>query len=974
MLTGRESLIRLIGKRRRTLSSSSSLLSKHTQSCSSTPPKAVNGESSSSSTLHKEEELSDQGVGTSDSNLYSNLDWVTCPVCGNNVRAMDYIVNSHLDACLTRGTKRKLTQRTLLHFSFGSRLDDKTFLIKADNLEDDENQMKSDDNFEPTTVLSSPKTDSAENNGRNECASETIYSPQNILQTCVEVSLEHLNRDDLMNSKEVDTSGSCSSSPDLKMTKLASSSAGVDTTVGTLETYIVGRKFADEVELNQGTLISLLRDPKNVKDPNAIKVVHTDSGCELILGYLPRELAKHLSPLIDKCCLKFECSITSLPRHPLDVVPIKLVCNEIALWSERGSDCELFKSLWESAVCVVENAKSFSPSMTKYQKNFHLLIQEVLKQHSHLFTNDEKLFLESFSSLPDDCQRLFVRLYTRKGPWFRTSSISYPEISDFQQAIEELCMAGYIVSLQSAKHLSKNDIKEALDLLTVSELREILTLVHLRKGVHSLRKRELNRWLFSAYEDGTCPLLVHMLMERTGPCVRISSTAEFLFWRAQRLLFLNGEQDLSSFLLADLGLVKYPSYTRNISHHIFPTRSDLLAYEEAIEVAQVMDQSLDENNIDTVISCIEVSHGHISTPRNTMTHSLISESEGTFLSHFSASWVYSKVATLGVSFFERERRYDNAIMLLKDLLSGFTCDGRRGYWTLRLSVDLEHKGHIDESLLVAETGVLDPWVRAGSKMALQRRIVRLGKPPRRWKTPSFSDSINRKINEVHIRGRPLNCEVGMKNRYYGDDGEQCGVEQLALQYYAGEGGGWQGVHAESGIWMTIFGLLMWDIIFADIPDVFRTSFQTTPLDLDTDRFYMARKSIIESRLCEICSGLAQEILMASWESHLGTACRCVNWERHSLPDLLAVVSCIGGPCLASLCRYVAQDYRSWSSGMPDLLLWRLSTDYGGGEAKLVEVKGLRDRLSEQQRAWLLLLMDCGFNVEVCKVIPVPSYD
>ncbi|THG00771.1 hypothetical protein TEA_018247 [Camellia sinensis var. sinensis] len=32
-----------------------------------------------------------------------------------------------------------------------------------------------------------------------------------------------------------------------------------------------------------------------------------------------------------------------------------------------------------------------------------------------------------------------------------------------------------------------------------------------------------------------------------------------------------------------------------------------------------------------------------------------------------------------------------------------------------------------------------------------------------------------------------------------------------------------------------------------------------------------------------------------------------------------------------------------------------------GEAKIVEVKGPRDRLSEQQRAWLLFLMDCGFN-------------
>lgn len=74
-------------------------------------------------------------------------------------------------------------------------------------------------------------------------------------------------------------------------------------------------------------------------------------------------------------------------------------------------------------------------------------------------------------------------------------------------------------------------------------------------------------------------------------------------------------------------------------------------------------------------------------------------------------------------------------------------------------------------------------------------------------------------------GRPLNCEMGKKNRFYGEDGEQCGVEQLVLQHYAGEGGGWHGVHTESGIWLTIFGLLMWDIIFADVPNVFRTKFQ-----------------------------------------------------------------------------------------------------------------------------------------------------
>lgn len=138
--------------------------------------------------------------------------------------------------------------------------------------------------------------------------------------------------------------------------------------------------------------------------------------------------------------------------------------------------------------------------------------------------------------------------------------------------------------------------------------------------------------------------------------------------------------------------------------------------------------------------------------------------------------------------------------------------------------------------------------------------------------------------------------------------------------------------------------------------------------METDHFYLARKSLIEPHLQKIHDGLAEEILITSWELYMGTACRGVNWDRHSLSDLRAAVSCIRGPCLASLCRHLAQDYHSWSSGMPDLLLWRFH-GYYKGEAKLVEVKGPRDQLSEQQRAWLLLLMDCGFNVEVCKVSP-----
>lgn len=48
----------------------------------------------------------------------------------------------------------------------------------------------------------------------------------------------------------------------------------------------------------------------------------------------------------------------------------------------------------------------------------------------------------------------------------------------------------------------------------------------------------------------------------------------------QRLFFLNGEQDLSAFLLVDLGIMKYPTYKCIISEQIFQNRSDLLSYEE----------------------------------------------------------------------------------------------------------------------------------------------------------------------------------------------------------------------------------------------------------------------------------------------------------------------------------------------------------------------------------------------------------
>ncbi|AQL01728.1 Fanconi-associated nuclease 1-like protein [Zea mays] len=558
--------------------------------------------------------------------------------------------------------------------------------------------------------------------------------------------------------------------------------------------------------------------------------------------------------------------------------------------------------------------------------------------------------------------------YCLTGPWFRKGSISYQEISDLEHAVMELELAGYIDMLSCTIDPFEYDMKEILDVLSVPEMKEILKELP-KDNTICTRRHELVSTLLSSYRNGTCASLPKRILKWTGTCIRISKMADELLWRIQRLFFLNGDQDLSSFLLVEFGIVKFPDYVCSISHRIFQERNDLLEYEDAIRVAQVMDESLDNNKMDLVTRCIDLSENRLCImPKRENT--ITPERLRSFFSRFSASWVYSKILTLGVSVYERDRRYEDAVRILKTLLSTVACDRRRGYWALRLSIDLEHMGRPNESLSTAEGGATDPWVRAGSKFALQRRVLRLSKPPRRWKVPSYADYVKRNIREVSIEGRPLNCETGAKNVFYGYDGELCGVEQLALQYYADEGGGWQGTHSEGSIWMTIFGLLMWDVMFSDIQDVFQSKFQTAPLDLGTDDFYKSRENIAESQLKRIRDGMAEEMLISSWELHQGTSCQGVNWARYSLTDLRAVVACVGGHRLASLLRHLAVDYRSWSSGMPDLLLWRFLDERGGGEAKLVEVKGPRDQLSEQQRAWILVLMDFGFDVEVCKVSPV----
>ncbi|XP_015088473.1 fanconi-associated nuclease 1 homolog isoform X5 [Solanum pennellii] len=746
MLKGRESLIRLVGRRRR-------FLRRRSLITSSVPQIGYKED--------KDEVNTESGNGNGDEQ------WVDCPVCGAKVRGEEPVINSHLDKCLARGTKRKLSQCTLFQLKFCARPKVTASFIDSDLTRTEFGSSANDGNI-PVLASEMRNSDVSKNNVQDESSSSSVSltlatSRSNILtrnsslcsrvdraenldglpdfdDECKSLSgaksmqivgLEGFPHHQISDDKIDNFTGSPLSLSENRTPTYVEPLEDDDNSKILLDTFIVGRKFADDTELIIGAMVMLSRDSENVKDPNAIKVLTKDTGHSKELGFIPRELAQYVSPLIDNFQMTFEGHITSIPRHPHAVVPIQIYSSSIASFGEKDSSSfQEFNSFRKNALCAAEFSKTHPPVPAKYQHNLLLLLKEVLKINAHLFAEGEKTLLKAFLSLSDDSQRLFARLYARKGPWFRTASISYAEICDYKEAVKGLSEAECVTLFESIDKLQIGDLMEVLDVLNVGELRDLYSLNKSHKKIvrnsdHGTRKQDYIARLLGAYESGLCPNLQSMILRKTGSCIRISALAESVFWRAERLFFLNGEQDLSAFLLVDLGIVKYPAYNCIFTDQIFPDRSDLLSYEEAIEVAQVMDESLDENNNELVSRCIEISASQVSSfveeDRSSHFGSMTA-----FLSCFSASWVYSKVILLGVSFLEHERRYKDAIDLLKLLLVKFKSDRRRGYWTLRLSIDLEHVGCLDESLEVAEKGLLDSWVRAGCIVALQRRVLRLG--------------------------------------------------------------------------------------------------------------------------------------------------------------------------------------------------------------------------------------------------------
>lgn len=323
-----------------------------------------------------------------------------------------------------------------------------------------------------------------------------------------------------------------------------------------------------------------------------------------------------------------------------------------------------------------------------------------------------------------------------------------------------------------------------------------------------------------------------------------------------------------------------------------------------------------------------------------------------FLRRYTAGHVYTRCIWLGVEILQKLRKYQEAVDQLNMLLS-------------------------QQAVKVVKEALQDPHVRGGHRLALLTRAQRLNSTTDQEE--AFKNEVAQAVSlveapKVVIRGRLFPRTVPGRKHVFISSGSQgsldevtvLGVENLALEHYKSEGF-IEGIHGEGSTFISLYGLLFWDIIYnGDIPDVFISSYQSHPLDLNYDCFFQSRESEICYHLNQIRSCTTedlQEIVASTWNSHVGEV-SLVTWDRFTeLKQVQGLVKCMGTEVISGICERLAKDFRHTRSGVPDLVVWNPESEL----LKVVEVKGPGDRLSTKQMLWIDYLINIGAQVEVCLV-------
>lgn len=534
----------------------------------------------------------------------------------------------------------------------------------------------------------------------------------------------------------------------------------------------------------------------------------------------------------------------------------------------------------------MENTVELAPDY--YLDNFFKLTQHATEWYSDLLSEDEHQWLSAFKSLSKPAQCLLVRLYSRKGCWFRSDKLNYQEIENIQSALDELATHGF-VSL--SPDLTIQEL--AANLLTKPEIVTIYP-----EHPKSLKKEALVACLSEERFELFEALDFTVIKLNSAHMIDVLLT----------LFFANTHQDLSQFVLDDLGLHQFEQYQLSKARRFFESREQI---DRLIELSQLSNlywqcDRKQKANLDILIEAMpeQVEHRYVDRKREHMINDIARDYER--INELEIAIALFETTTLTPSRERRARIYDK----------------------------LEQNDLFGDVVTEMLTHPIDV-----SEFEVAQKLEQRVKRKQGLKVPRATKP---KCNEYHIELDLSQQRVELATKTH--------LESL----------GWTVFYSENTLLNSLLGLTLWDAIFAPIEGAFINAYQHRPLDLYHAEFADKRKQLIEKALEQVQQGNTQA-LFDKYRDKVGISNPFVSWAYVNEELISLALKHIPNELLVELFNVQLSDLKLYRNGMPDLIAFK------DGKFEWIEVKGPGDKLQDNQWRWIKEFNRLNVPFSVCYV-------
>lgn len=566
---------------------------------------------------------------------------------------------------------------------------------------------------------------------------------------------------------------------------------------------------------------------------------------------------------------------------------------------------------------------------------FHSIVQGIMgdDHFTHLFDDDDWNILHDLTCLPGPAQLMYLKIYTRNHSWIRMHTIRSAETVTDRQFNEfvELLLKHNLV--HNSTHLET--VEEALKLMSVPEMKKFVAEYKGFKWEKAKKGGVITS--FVEYAKGTKAAfggetIEPQVLERLRSwfklkCLRINEKRSQFLDRIF-LLYYN-----PYYLLGKLDKKHSYQWYRSVFYD-FDQVSSVYAFASTNKVASIYgswqhftDFSLAFNLTAQVI--IEVAErryeGVVQVLQPLVLAGLLeamgrySESDQKLDIHlrpFTAAGMYTRALHDCLTALERTKRYQEYIDLVQNtLLSQQMYGGKyRAHWYKRATlISQTHLKQLEVAKALCLQGLEDDHLTAGNRLEIYQRLVKMLSSKEAANTYEHLCPLAAAINYPEVTIESNYCTIEndskMKNFFVVnfEDEEDVGtneatgdslisVENVVILHNRKLGYS-HGMHCESSIYVTMFGLIMWDIIYDvdNVADTFRYHKQLCSLDLNYSSFFERRRDTIEARLEELAKWDADTLqaeLKQSWTRNFGKVSLIVWQEGEEYLQQLLVSICL----------------------------------------------------------------------------------